>query len=170
MGRRSRWLAGAWIVAAALSAGALARAEGAGMVVGLNPSDMKLGPTSGMPACATSAVAEGDSGTGPSIALAKTAAGCSVPWHRHTSTEHLMVVSGVLQLETKSGKALTLEAGGFAKLPAHHVHAFRCGKEPCTLYIHSDGAYDIHYVDAKGAELKPADALKAVGEAPAAAP
>jgi len=108
-------------------------------------------------------VQSGDPAKGPSIILAKVAAGCSIPWHWHTPNEHLMIVSGAARLEMKDGKPLTLQAGGFAMMPSRHVHQFRCDR-PCVLYIYSDVALDIHYVDGKGKEISPAEALKAVKE------
>jgi hypothetical protein len=72
-----------------------------------------------------------------------------------------MMVSGVARLETKDAKTLTLRAGGFAMMPSRHVHRFRCISS-CVLYVYSDAAYDIHYVDGQGKEISPDDALKAV--------
>ena len=74
-----------------------------------------------------------------------------------------MVVSGIGQMEMKEGKPLTLRAGGFALMASHHVHQFRC-EQACQLYIYSDVAFDIHYVNKQGNEISPAEALKAVKE------
>ncbi len=74
-----------------------------------------------------------------------------------------MIVSGVARLDMKDAKSLTLRAGGFAMLPSHHVHQFRC-QQACALYIYSEVAFDIHYVNAQGIEIPPADALRAVKE------
>jgi hypothetical protein len=52
-------------------------------------------------------------------------------------------------------------------MPSHHIHQFRCSSGPCDLYISSDAAFDIHYVDAQGKEISPDEALKAVKETPA---
>lgn len=128
-----------------------------------NVSDMKLVPFPGLPTCARGSVASGDPAKGPSIIYAKMSAGCVVPWHWHTPIEHLMMISGAARLEPKDGKPFTLRAGAFALMPAHHVHRFTC-PATCTLYIYSDTAFDLHYVDTKGDEIPPADALKAVKE------
>jgi len=74
-----------------------------------------------------------------------------------------MIVSGVARLDMKDAKSLTLRSGGFAMLPTRHVHQFRC-QQACSLYIYSDVAFDIHYVNAAGTEISPADALRAVKE------
>ncbi len=76
------------------------------------------------------------------------------------------MVSGVARLETKDGERFTLRAGGFARLPAGHVHRFGCDRG-CLFYVYSDAAFDIHYVDGPGKEIPPDEALKAVKEKPA---
>jgi quercetin dioxygenase-like cupin family protein len=148
-----------------LSVAGFARGQGgdAGHAAGQNMVEMKFGMVPGMPTCSTGSVQSGDPTQGPSILLAKAAAGCSVPWHWHAPNEHLMMVSGVARLEMKDGKPITLRAGGFAMMPSRHVHQFLCTSS-CVLYVYSDAAYDIHYVDGQGKEISPADALKAVKE------
>src|SRR5262249_31279060 len=81
--------------------------------IGQNVADLKLNPFPGMPSCVLGSVVNGDPGKGPSIIFAKTGTGCSVPWHWHTPSEHLMIVKGVARLEMESGgPAITLRAGG----------------------------------------------------------
>ena len=126
---------------------------------GQNVADMKLKPFPGMPSCALGSVVNGDPGKGPSIIFAKTSTGCTVPWHWHTSNEHLMIVKGVARLEMQSGgPPITLRAGGYALMPSTHVHRFHCTSS-CEFYVYTDGAFDIHYVDSKGKELSPDQAL-----------
>jgi quercetin dioxygenase-like cupin family protein len=91
--------------------------------------------------------------------MAKMEAGCTIPWHWHTPSEHLMMVQGVAHIEMKDAKPFTMEAGGFALMPSRHVHQFHC-ERPCTLYIYSDVAFDIHYVNSSGNEISPEEALK----------
>src|SRR5262249_38313394 len=121
---------------------------------GRNMAEVKFEAVPGMPTCAPGAVQSGDPSKGPSILIGKLAGGCSIPGHWHTPNEHLMIVSGVAHVEMKDGKPLTLRAGGFALMPARHVHQFRC-TTACTLFVYSDAAYDIHYVDAQGKEISP---------------
>jgi quercetin dioxygenase-like cupin family protein len=130
---------------------------------GQNVSEMKFVTIPGLPTCTTGSVQSGNPTKGPSFILAKAPAGCSVPWHWHTANEHLMLVSGSARLEMKDGKSLTLLAGGFALMPTREVHQFSCLTE-CILYVYSDVAFDIHYVDKSGNEISPADALKMVKE------
>jgi len=130
---------------------------------GRNVTEMKLTMMPSLPTCTLGTVESGDPTKGPSIIFAKVSAGCSVPWHWHTPTERIMIVSGVARIEMKDGKPLTLRAGGFAMMPSHHVHQFTC-EESCQMYIDSDAAFDIHYVNAQGGEISPADAIKAIKE------
>ena len=134
--------------------------------MGQNVAEMKFVTFPGLPTCAKGSIENGDPGKGPSIIAIKLAAGCKVPWHWHTPNEHLMMVSGAGQLDMKDGKPVTLRPGGYAMMPSHHVHRFGCAAA-CSLFLHSDGAFDTHYVDAAGKELTPDEALKAVKETPA---
>ena len=145
-----------------ISASARAQ-EMVGQSGGRNVVEMKLVTIPSLPTCALGSVQSGDPTKGPSVIFAKMPTGCSIPWHWHTPNEHLMIVRGVARLEMKDGKPLTLRGGGFALMPAHHVHQFRCARA-CQLYIYSDVAFDIHYVNGKGKELSPSEALKAVRE------
>jgi quercetin dioxygenase-like cupin family protein len=134
--------------------------------VARNTAEMTFVTFPGMPTCATAAVQSGDPAQGGSIIYARLKAGCVFPWHWHTPTETLMIVSGVAHAQMKDGKPAVLRAGGFAVMPSKHVHQFRCSTA-CSLYVHSDATFDMHYVDAQGNEITPADALKPVKETPA---
>lgn len=133
-----------------------------------NMAQMMFVTVPGLPTCAPGSVQSGDPSRGPSIILAKMAAGCMIPWHWHTPSEHLMIVSGVASAQMKGEKPVTLRAGGFAIMPSHHIHQFRAIKD-CVLYVYSDAAFDIHYVDEQGKEISPDEALKAVKETAAKA-
>jgi quercetin dioxygenase-like cupin family protein len=128
--------------------------------MGRNIAETKFEPVPGMPTCAPGAVLSGDPTKGPSIIIGKLSAGCSVPWHFHTPNEQLMMISGVAHVEVKDGKPITLRACGFAMMPSRHVHQLRCATT-CTLFVHSDAAYDIHNVDAEGQEIPADEALPA---------
>jgi mannose-6-phosphate isomerase-like protein (cupin superfamily) len=134
-------------------------------IVGGNADQMKYGPSRGLPTCVPSAIVNGDPSSGAYIVYARVLPGCVVPWHWHTANEHLMIVSGLVHLETKDGQTLDLHAGGFALMPSHHVHQASCANN-CSMYIYSDGAFDIHYVDKEGKELAPDIALLPFNETP----
>jgi quercetin dioxygenase-like cupin family protein len=141
----------------------------AGAPMGRNVADMTFGPVPGLPTCVSGAVQTGDPAKGPTIVLSRIAAGCIIPWHWHTPSEHLMLASGEARLEMKDAAPFTLKAGGFALMPARHVHQFTC-EQACLLYVYSDGAFDMHYVNAQGTEITAADALTMVKESPATLP
>ena len=120
----------------------------------------------GLPTCMTGAVQNGDPSKGASVILAKTATGCTVPWHWHTADEQLMVVGGSAKVEMKDGTPASLHSGDYLSLPGKHVHHFTC-LAACTLFIVPSAAFDIHYVDANGKEISPEEALKSAAKGPA---
>jgi quercetin dioxygenase-like cupin family protein len=159
------------VLAASLVLAPLRLSEGQGPVghpTARNIAEMKFEPVPGMPACAPGAVLSGDPAKGPSIIIGKLTPGCTVPWHYHTPNEHLMMISGIARVEVKDGEPITLRAGGFALMPSRRVHQFRC-TTACALFVHSDAAYDIHYVDAQGNEIPADEALRAVADTPPSA-
>lgn len=170
MGNPSRFWCG--MVASSLMLVGADAARGQGTVeqpAVRNMAEMTFNTVPGLPTCTPGSVQSGDPRNGPSVILGKMATGCSIPWHWHTSTERLMLVSGVARVEAKDGKPRTLRAGGFALMPSRHIHQFRCTAS-CVLYVYSDAAFDIHYVDAAGKDISPDDALKAVKEKAAKPP
>jgi quercetin dioxygenase-like cupin family protein len=119
----------------------------------------------GLPKCGTMSVQNGDPSKGPSVILTKTAAGCTVPWHWHTASEQLMVVSGSGKVEMKEGSPVSMHTADYVFLPGKSVHQFTC-IAACTFFIVPDGAFDIHYVDKEGKEISPDEALKSKAKAP----
>lgn len=123
-------------------------------------ADNKFGPLPVLPSCMTAAVQSGDPSKGAFVLAGKGTAGCVIPWHWHTGTEHVMIVSGSAKVEMKDGgKSAVLGPGGYAMLPAKHVHQFQC-TTACSIFVSSAVAFDIHYVDAGGKEI-PVDAALA---------
>lgn len=115
----------------------------------------------GVPECAMGAVPQGDPAKGNAVILLKTKAGCVIPWHWHTPSERLIMVSGRAKVEMKDGTPATLRAGDFLNLESKHVHQFTC-LAACMLYdVTGDAPFDIHYVDASGTEIPADQALKA---------
>ena len=113
----------------------------------------------GLPTCMRASVLSGDPTKGAFLLLVKTSTGCTVPWHWHSVTENLTFVSGQAKVEMKDGSPAMMHAGDYVSLPAKGVHQFK-GTTPCTFFLSADGAFDIHYVDASGAEIPPDQALK----------
>ena len=121
-------------------------------------SENKLSPMAGLPTCITMAVESGDPSKGSSVIVFKGTSGCSISWHWHTPTEHVMIVSGSAKVEMKGGSSAILGPGGYAMMPSKHVHQFTC-TSACTAFVSSDAAFDIHYVDTDGKEIPPDTAL-----------
>jgi quercetin dioxygenase-like cupin family protein len=121
----------------------------------------KFGVIPNAPDCFTVAVERGDPTKGPSVILARFAPGCVAPFHWHTPSETAMVVSGSLEATMKDDKPFVAHHGDFLYLPAHHVHRATClGSAPCLVFLTSDAAFDIHWVDAAGQEVPLETALK----------
>jgi quercetin dioxygenase-like cupin family protein len=120
-----------------------------------------------LPACMTLSAQRGDPTKGPAVLLLKFTSGCVIPWHWHTSSESLMMVSGKAKGEMKPGGAHTLIAGDYLYLSGKQVHQFTC-LSSCVLFDVIDGAFDIHYVNAEGKEIAPEEALKPMAKSPAA--
>ena len=124
-------------------------------------ANAKFGTVPNAPDCFTVAVDKGDPSKGSSVILAKFAPACVAPFHWHTPNETVMVVSGSLELQMKDDKPLLTHPGDFAYLPSRHVHRATCmGANPCFVFLASDAAFDIHWVDASGQEISLESALK----------
>lgn len=167
---KSRWYAAAPGLGAMLLFVSTALAQPPADQAGArNLPELKFAPVAGLPTCVQIAIESGDPAQGAFVALAKAKAGCTVPWHWHTAGEQLMIVEGTARVQMKDmGKPVALRPGGFAMMPSHHIHEFRC-TEACTFFLYSDQKFDIHYVDPQGKELRPEEALKAVNETAATA-
>ena len=124
-----------------------------------NLAENKLAPMPGLPACISMAVESGDPTKGASVIVFKGKAGCVIPWHWHTPAEHVMIVNGSAKVEMKDGKSAVLTSGGYAMMASKHAHQFTC-TSACTAFVSSDGAFDIHYMDASGKEISPEAALR----------
>ena len=125
----------------------------------------KFGNLPVIPKCGTLAVASGDPTKGAAVVLIKAASGCVIPWHWHTASEQLMFVSGSAKVDMKDGAPARLHTGDYLSLPSKNVHQFTC-VAACTFFLETGGAFDIHYVDASGAEISMDEALKAKAKAP----
>lgn len=106
------------------------------------------------PKCFTIAVDKGDPMKGASVILARFAPGCVAPFHWHTPSETVMVTSGALEVQMKGDKAVVAHRGDFLYMPSHHAHRATCqGSAPCLVFLTSDGAFDIHWIDDAGKEI-----------------
>jgi quercetin dioxygenase-like cupin family protein len=128
----------------------------------VNPAaGAKFAPIPNAPECFTIAVEKGDPTKGPSVILARFAPHCVAPNHWHTPSETAMVASGTLETQMKGDKAIVARSGDFVYLPSHHVHRATCnGSNPCLVFLSSDAAFDVHWVDEKGTEIPFEQAVK----------
>jgi quercetin dioxygenase-like cupin family protein len=123
-----------------------------------------------LPPCLTLSVQRGDPSKGPAVILLKFKPGCVVPWHWHTASEQLIVVSGTGKAQMKDGQPTTVHPGDYLYLPGKHVHQFTA-VTAVTMFDLPSGAFDIHYVDPAGTEIPPEKAFgSAIKVKPAAAP
>jgi quercetin dioxygenase-like cupin family protein len=134
-------------------------AEDTEKMVTLNPQTLKFTPIPDMPACASAAILRGNPRNAPAWVLLKLASGCRVPWHWHTANETLVVISGQGTVAMKDGPPLRFAPGAYTSLPSHHQHQASCSRT-CLFFNGADAAFDIHYVDASGAEISLDEALK----------
>jgi len=148
--------------AVTLVGSATVRAQNANEPVINMHSALKFGALPNLPACLTGASERGNPMTEESVLLLHFKAGCRVPWHWHTAEETLLVVSGTVRAEMKGGaKPMFLHGGDYAFMPSHNVHQAICvGTVPCSLFLHSSAAFDIHYVDSSGKEIPLSEAAK----------
>jgi quercetin dioxygenase-like cupin family protein len=113
------------------------------------------------PECFTIAVEQGDPTKGPSVILARFAPHCAAPFHWHTPSETVMVASGTLETQMKGDKAIVARTGDFVFMPPHHVHRATCnGTAPCLVFLSSDAAFDVHWVNEEGKEIPLEEAMK----------
>jgi len=113
----------------------------------------------GLPKCAMGAPANGDPSQGAAVIYVKATSGCNVPMHWHSATEQIVIVTGSASMNHQGAKAPeSISKGEFVLMPAKHQHDFTC-KTACDFYVVTDGAFDIHYVDASGNEIPPDQAL-----------
>jgi len=148
--------------AVTLGGSATVRAQNANEPVVNMHSALKFGPLPNLPPCLTGASERGNPMTEESVLLLHFKAGCRVPWHWHTAEETLLIVSGTLRAEMKGGaKPMLLHQGDYAFMPSHNIHQAACvGTVPCSLFLHSSVAFDIHYVDSSGKEIPLSEAAK----------
>ena len=114
-----------------------------------------------VPECFTISVEKGDPTKGPSVILARFAPHCVAPYHWHTPSETVMVASGALEAQMKDDKPIVAHSGDFLYMPPHHIHRATCtGTAPCLVFLSSDAAFDVHWVDAAGNEIPFEQAVK----------
>jgi quercetin dioxygenase-like cupin family protein len=121
----------------------------------VNPrAGAKFTPIPNAPECFTISVEKGDPTKEASVILARFAPHCVAGYHWHTPNETVMVASGTLETQMKGEKAIVARSGDYVYLPSHHVHRATCnGTAPCLVFLSSDAAFDVHWVNEEGNEI-----------------
>lgn len=135
-----------------------ASAQADEMGVARKMADNKFAANPALPDCVSAAPENGDPTAGAFVLLVKAKANCKIPWHWHTASEELFIVGGAATMEMKDMAPTKLGAGGYARMAGKHPHQLTC-TSACTLFVSSDGAFDIHYIDADGKEISKEEAL-----------
>jgi len=75
------------------------------------------------------------------------------------------VLQGAPLAQMKGERPVILQVGSYSQLPSGHVHRFRCtSSEDCLIFMAADAAFDIFFVDDKGATITTEAALAAAAQ------
>jgi len=89
------------------------------------------------------AVLQGDPAKPHADVFFRIPAGYRIAAHTHTSAEHIVLVTGELEVQYRGQKAVLLKTGDFAYGPPGLPHVGRClSSTPCTLFISFEQAVD----------------------------
>lgn len=70
--------------------------------------------------------------------------GYAIPPHSHSSSEHMVLVSGELEVHYKDQPKIVMRSGDYAYGPPGLPHLGHCrSKAPCTLFIAFESAVDV---------------------------
>ncbi len=95
------------------------------------------------------AVLQGDPSLANADVVLRLQPGVRLAWHRHSSAERMILVSGQLRVEYAGSKPATLKGGHYAYGPAGLAHRAACADvAPCILFIAFDGPVDALAADA----------------------
>jgi len=109
-----------------------------------NPGEMKWQHDADDPPGSESIVLRGDPSSDGFELFARYPAGHVFPPHWHSANERIVLISGKMSIKAGS-TTKSLEAGGFAYLPAKQVQNMACvSTTACTFYVYWDGKLDFH--------------------------
>jgi quercetin dioxygenase-like cupin family protein len=115
------------------------------------------------PSCNALVGTRGDPRNEAATFLGRLTNGCVVPWHWHHATEEVLLIKGTAVAQMWGRDPITVKAGAYLQLPAHHVHRFRCASAaPCYMFVVADAAFDINYVADSGTAITPEAAIASV--------
>lgn len=143
--RRHRWTVLVTVVAL-IGASTPALPAAQEQAVTRSPADPRLqwGPCPAfMPKDCGLAVLHGDPAKPNADVLLKIPAGSTIPEHRHTSAERMVLVAGELSVRYQDQEEVVLKPGMYAYGPANLPHTASCrGSSPCLLFIAFESAVD----------------------------
>jgi quercetin dioxygenase-like cupin family protein len=129
--------AGAAATAGAADAPASRAGEARAIALGVNDPALKWGPCPPLfaPGCQI-AVLQGDPAKPNADVFFRIPAGYVIAPHSHTSAEHMVLVTGELEVQYRGQEPVKLRTGDYAYGPPNLPHLGRClSRTPCTLFI-----------------------------------
>ena len=93
------------------------------------------------------AVLHGDPAKPNADVVLRVGGGYTIPPHRHTSVERMILVGGRLRVRYEGSAPTVMNAGNYAFGPAGRPHEAKClSRTPCTLFIAFEGPVDAEAV------------------------
>lgn len=150
--RLSRWALGLFGVAFAMVSCASASGDGSwALVRDVEDGELNWGtcPQIFSAGCQV-AVLHGDPSEPNADVFFRVPGGYTLPRHRHTSAERMVLVAGELHLTYEGRRSVELVPGTYAYGPARLAHEGRCvSEEPCVLFIAFEAPIDASAVAAE---------------------
>lgn len=92
-------------------------------------------------------VLQGDPAKPNSDVVLKVGPGTTLPRHKHSSAERMILLKGKLRVQYDGAQAAVLNASNYAYGPAGLPHVATCqSKVPCMLFIAFEGPVDAELV------------------------
>lgn len=114
------------------------------LAIKVNDPSLRWGPCAPLfPSGCRVAVLHGDPAKPGADVFFQVPSGYAIPAHSHTSAEHIVLVTGELEVTYQGRSAVVLQAGQYAYGPPKAPHAGKCRSQgPCTLFISFDEPVD----------------------------
>lgn len=114
------------------------------LVIGVDDDSLQWGPCPDfIPAGCEIAVLHGDPAKPNLDILFKVPGDFVIPYHRHTSAERMILLSGVLHVSYEGQEKAVIETGSYAYGPAERPHDAYCAAgDPCVLFIAFEAPLD----------------------------
>ena len=111
------------------------------------PGELVWHAKEALPPGAKGAVAHGDPARGEYAFYGLFPERFVVPPHWHTHDVDVLILEGMMVIERKGERPLTLPPRAFLRLPAHATYTAKCPRG-CLFLAWGSDPFDIHYVDA----------------------